>query len=989
MITQVFQLPLALPIGIRTNFCLLPRLFTTTSQALMLQNHRLFAKVDWEKVDAGYFAVVDPVQPGQILYLTEQDYIKMISVTLTNNRTLKVLASPGENPENISSSSQNSPSDPVNHPFLEELYIGKQTSRKRARDRVRHLFHSVFSSERAVNMDGEPESMINVTSRNARTWISKWYDIVSFWSRGKLMSTVAAAERSTFSRKIYNTWRCNGINHLIKTLKIMNFVIYTYLGGKKLTSTADLGFRVRLTNGLPVALPLYARHGIRAGSRHFIHIWTSVTNSYKALKGEYGSMTSVLETIEKPHPDLSGNAFLSIFITKFVPLFWRHLCSLGVRQPNLLIDELFSTSKAGPNHPNAILGSARDAEVWFEKPEMSGFPDRNLIREWFALTGNTRLDKIFRMSHKMRKLNSEILSSFSSSNLRPVSSELMTGMEKFMGKHHGCLARLHALYEAAGKIRIVAIVDYWTNLALKPLHDWMFSILAKIPQDATFDQEGAVKRFASRGYKTVWSIDLTAATDSIPVQLYRVLFSGFLPKNMVDLWLEILVARPFVKPREMWLDPKGDWCKEDLCHYGTGQPMGALTSWSAMALVHHALVQYSAWKVAYDTYHLDMSSSKGLDAFAMRSLTWFVAYLVLGDDVVIADARVARKYLEVLESFGIKAGMHKSFISDIGMFNFANQTYVGETNVSPLSMKEYVSVSCLAGRAELAMRAVNRGWVDITGTSWVAPLVKLFVTPKVWTAIQLDLQKGRTHPIVSWILSVLLVPGSARFAETVLPKASIKTYLATMLRKALIWNKPLGSIDSLVNEWRSWAVVRSILTKMVNKTYDDFLKNRLKLKEFKGWLTTCLSNEVEDVVTEILQTQTERRMADWAKKYRLPLKELQVTLSLPAIQPHTLEWGSGKSLTEATQFTVEASNSLPIIPDYATLDLDELVKARIYGDDQRTLDLFYRIYASLGATEHLYSHATPGIFLPSSSDVDSINTLTPIKNPSVEGLEPK
>jgi hypothetical protein len=234
-----------------------------------------------------------------------------------------------------------------------------------------------------------------------------------------------------------------------------------------------------------------------------------------------------------------------------------------------------------------------------------------------------------------------------------------------------------------------------------------------------------------------------------------------------------------------------------------------------------------------------------------------------------------------------------------------------------------------------------------------------------------------------------LVPGSARFAETVLPKASIKSYLATMLRKAVIWSKPLQSIDSLVNEWRSWGVVRSILAKMVNHTYATFLKNRLSLKEFKGWLTTVLSGEVEDIVTEILKTQADKRMADWADKYRLQLKELQIVLGLPAIQPHTLEWGSGKTLTEATQFAVEASNSLPEIPDYATLDLDELVKARAYGDDLKTLGLFYRTYASLGIAEHLYSHATPGIFLPSSSDVDSINTLNPIKNPSVEGLEKK
>jgi len=55
------------------------------------------------------------------------------------------------------------------------------------------------------------------------------------------------------------------------------------------------------------------------------------------------------------------------------------------------------------------------------------------------------------------------------------------------------LSRLHNLYEAIGKVRTIAIVDYWTNFALKPLHDWMFDILQNLPQDATFDQEGRVQ----------------------------------------------------------------------------------------------------------------------------------------------------------------------------------------------------------------------------------------------------------------------------------------------------------------------------------------------------------------------------------------------------------------------------------------------------------------------------------------------------------------
>jgi hypothetical protein len=74
---------------------------------MALRTHRLFPKVDWERVEAGNYAVVDPVNPGVILYLSEQDYIVMVRVAITSNRTLKVLAVPGDSPS-VSPSSDSS-----------------------------------------------------------------------------------------------------------------------------------------------------------------------------------------------------------------------------------------------------------------------------------------------------------------------------------------------------------------------------------------------------------------------------------------------------------------------------------------------------------------------------------------------------------------------------------------------------------------------------------------------------------------------------------------------------------------------------------------------------------------------------------------------------------------------------------------------------------------------------------------------------------------
>jgi len=91
--------------------------------------------------------------------------------------------------------------------------------------------------------------------------------------------------------------------------------------------------------------------------------------------------------------------------------------------------------------------------------------------------------------------------------------------------------RLCKLYEAAGKVRIIAIVDPFTNWLLKPLHDWVFAILRAIPQDGTFDQDKPInnlialvkKRDASKRF--IGSCDMSAATDRLPVKLQAMILA--------------------------------------------------------------------------------------------------------------------------------------------------------------------------------------------------------------------------------------------------------------------------------------------------------------------------------------------------------------------------------------------------------------------------------------------------------------------------------
>jgi hypothetical protein len=55
------------------------------------------------------------------------------------------------------------------------------------------------------------------------------------------------------------------------------------------------------------------------------------------------------------------------------------------------------------------------------------------------------------------------------------------------------LGRLCLKEEAAGKIRVFAMVDAFTQWALKPLHIMVVERLRKVVSDGTFDQLSPVK----------------------------------------------------------------------------------------------------------------------------------------------------------------------------------------------------------------------------------------------------------------------------------------------------------------------------------------------------------------------------------------------------------------------------------------------------------------------------------------------------------------
>jgi len=217
-----------------------------------------------------------------------------------------------------------------------------------------------------------------------------------------------------------------------------------------------------------------------------------------------------------------------------------------------------------------------------------------------------------------------------------------------------CLGRLSEKQEGAGKVRLFAITDGWTQALLKPLHAAIFKKLKTIPQDGTHDQQAPLTalRYWARFYPA-FSFDLTAATDRIPVDLQVQVLTFFFGRWTAWAWKTLLVSRP-------WFH-RGSFLR-----YSVGQPMGALSSWAMLALTHHFVVQLAAQRTGW--------------------VGWYPFYAVLGDDVVILGQGVADAYLAIMRSLGVDISMAKSLRSKSGWMEFAKRLVSPQAEVSPIGV---------------------------------------------------------------------------------------------------------------------------------------------------------------------------------------------------------------------------------------------------------------------------------------------------------------
>jgi hypothetical protein len=409
---------------------------------------------------------------------------------------------------------------------------------------------------------------------------------------------------------------------------------------------------------------------IRKGSPYHIRLWITLFSIYRVL--EFPGLIK-LETITDWYKGgLDPSSYLGEFssfvisgfrvaLEKFFLTDWLWDCihDRGSAIRSLIVkpfQNLSSTPSAAEVQSTSIEGFLGAVIAWMSSPLLP------VLKDWLKVTSNTRFLNFLEESFK-----------FVPSLVRGVV---------------GTLGKLGLKEEAAGKIRVFAMVDPITQWVLKPLHTFLFELLRLMPQDGTFDQEKPLGHMADLGSQgnPLYSFDLSAATDRLPIIFQATLLSSLIGAWAANLWMELLVGRPYTLPKSA-VEATG--LKE--VWYRVGQPMGALTSWAMLAFTHHALVQWAAFRVG-----------------VTKLGDWFGDYAVLGDDIVIANAKVAAGYLEVINLLGVTVGLHKSLISVKGIaLEFAKRFIVRGVSASPIPLLELkASVSSISAAIELARKYV-------------------------------------------------------------------------------------------------------------------------------------------------------------------------------------------------------------------------------------------------------------------------------------------
>jgi len=450
---------------------------------------------------------------------------------------------------------------------------------------------------------------------------------------------------------------------------------------RKDVTYGGIWIKLNPNTGLPYVLPSLSK---LVGSDDWgRRIATSITSQVETMR--LPPSHDISSIIDKSSGDQSEISLWSEWCKEYSKQHWKPKFSIQVTE-----NRYHTSTSAGPNGGASLISASFDALVIRSEPYWE------LYKSWcVSFDRKDLIDMVEQCSQSITELRAKF-----------------KHVNKFLLRKEPLVpAKLLFLADKAGKTRVVYCLTWWVQELLHPLHRGLYKLLYTIKEDGTKshgDSASIVKQWTSEG-KRLWSVDLTNATDRFPKELQEAVISGLLGSEQGRVWSEIMSIKAWSPFHKSYVE------------YGAGQPMGAKTSWAIFALTHHTILRL-------------ICSNHGC---------YDNPYVIIGDDIVIANDKVANSYIEVLNTFGVPYSESKTIFpkeGDQSSAEFAKRIFRGGVEYSPLTSslvdrvwkyRDYpVFLSLLA---ELKAKWESECYVTRKHLHFLPPAWELFQSlPKDW-----------------------------------------------------------------------------------------------------------------------------------------------------------------------------------------------------------------------------------------------------------------
>jgi hypothetical protein len=671
------------------------------------------------------------------------------------------------------------------------------------------FFKTIVKEGTLVSLDSLVKVIVKgreTLRRSRRPTLSNLFDKLGFRLFGAVFSgkgkySSRMRQLHAFLVHLLNMRRHHGSPYVVKYLKASQLAIQKALAGTKVSSLNQidnsLPFPYLSACGLPRFIPIRDRRLMLVnGSPSVIRWWLTLFAVYRVISIP-GKLK--LETITAPMTVASDQVLkVAQEIKELINVSMFETDLINTAQFLFLESASAGTKISWMGLLTDVMGLSRNPEVF------------NALKDYLAITRNYRLSAFIQyIDEQLDMLPNQLA----------ITGNLFKQMSEFN------IGKLSTKSEAAGKVRVFAMVDVWTQSALKPLHDMLFKFLKRIPNDATFDQNKSVKRCLTKVALTGKSFgyDLSAATDRLPIILQVEILNKIFP-GIGECWSKLLVSRDYrANFKEFGVD--------DRLRYSVGQPMGALSSWAMLAITHHYIAQLSAVKAANLVKSTEgpfwISSPVDFQVFNMNT-PWYTGYEILGDDIVFFEEDVAAQYLIIMEELGVPINLSKSVVATNQTFEFAKVTGHKGHNVAAVSWASFMAQPSIMGRAGIAYSMLTKGIIHTHHMRWLDTFARQSKytqgSPNTfYLALGTMLSRKGFMPFYEFLYTLMQkTAGMFNVYQTLLEKANIDTVKNAISNIAKTWQPVVVQNPTIRRKgWRTdeFALKTTLITTIVSFLY--------------------------------------------------------------------------------------------------------------------------------------------------------------------------